>query len=400
MMFLTLMGLAAAAGQPALSHLVQEGRLAEAQAMMERSHWTPPPAAPEHLAGCRMLLWSNRLAKASDCLATEEKRGNAGPEVRLLEGEAFSRQGKWREAAASYAAGSHTTLAERARAFAEQPPYQGLPARTVSIPFAAGDPLPVIPITLPDGREHYFIVDTGGWDLVLDPSLASTLNVRSFGDASGTFAGGRKATYRSGLLSSLTLAGTQIRNVPVILLPTSGFQAVGHGRAISGVVGYGLLREFQTTIDYPGARLVLRPRDAPRRRGVASIPLWQLGDHYVAIEGSLEGVAELTFIDTGMAGGGCTAPASSIAEAKIALSGSQAVGNGGGGPTSVRPFVARRLGLGPVVVPNVHCFAGLFPPSLEHAQGARIGLLASHQAVSGFAVTFDLTRMQLVLARR
>lgn len=70
------------------------------------------------------------------------------------------------------------------------------------------------------------------------------------------------------------------------------------------MIGLGLMSQFLTTIDYPRAWLVLRPlsaRVSPSSRA-SVMPMWLAGDHFVLVEGALNNIRQLSFIDTGMAG--------------------------------------------------------------------------------------------------
>ena len=66
-----------------------------------------------------------------------------------------------------------------------------------------------------------------------------------------------------------------------------------------------------------------------------------MGDHYILVEGSIEGERQLAFIDTGLAGLGCTVPKSTFESVKPASAAARPGGVGGGGDVgNVVPFQA------------------------------------------------------------
>jgi hypothetical protein len=106
----------------------------------------------------------------------------------------------------------------------------------------------------------------------------------------------------------------------------------------------------------------------------------------------------LLFVDTGLAGAGCTATKPTLDAAGITLDIAAAgTGTGGGGAVAVIPFTVDRLALGSAVKRDVR---GLYTP-----QGSPLsalfpftpGGLISHQFFLRYAPTLDFVRMQIVL---
>src|SRR5206468_3227869 len=107
------------------------------------------------------------------------------------------RAGRWAEAAALYDDLRRGALASQIRALPH--PYRILSGgKRWEIPFQSTDPLPVIKARVNGGPEHYFILDTGAADTILDPSLADEANALRFGAEPGLFAGGRSAPVERG----------------------------------------------------------------------------------------------------------------------------------------------------------------------------------------------------------
>ena len=162
-----------------------------------------------------------------------------------------------------------------------------------------------------------------------------------------------------------------------------------------------LFARFLTTLDYGEGRVVFQENSASSGpvRGDHEIPFWMAGDHLMLAQGRAnDSDACLMFVDTGLAGGGFTCPASTIEAARVDLSSAPSFeGVGGGGTIAVKPFVLEKLSLGTFSRQRVTSFFGPFPESLEHKLGFRIGGLVSHAFFRGCAVTFDFSRMRLLI---
>lgn len=398
-LWIGLLGAASVLASPPLEELVKAGRLTEATAALERTPWPNQPQGASRRSACQLLVMRNRLDAAADCLSSDLKGAPDDVEANGLLAEVRLRQARWTEAAAAERAAGRSVAAARAEALSQASPYQGKLSRTTVVPFVRTDPLPVLRARIGDGPELYFILDTGAADTVIDKTVAASLNLNLLGSSVGAFAGGKTATIQAAILPELRLGDMSLRQVPVVVLDTSRFRGAAGGLPVSGVIGLGLMSQFLATIDYPHGRLVLSPTGTRLRNSshAATLPMWLAGDHFVLVDGALNNSRQLSFIDTGMAGAGCTAPFSSIDAAGLSVAGPEQSGEGGGGTVSARAFTAPTISLGPVSVKNVPCLAGVFPPSLETSLGTRIGQLVSHGALSGYAVTFDFHRMELTL---
>ena len=143
---------------------------------------------------------------------------------------------------------------------------------------------------------------------------------------SGTFAGGTTAPIGKTTLASVTLGNVTAFDVPATVLPTRGTLPIP-GVRIDGIVGTGLLERFLATIDYPKARLVLRPRDAAvsaafisaaQSAGAAIVPFWLAGDHFVVAQASVNDAPPGLFLfDSGLAGGGLMPAPALVASAHL-----------------------------------------------------------------------------------
>lgn len=383
----------ARAQQPSpAAELYKAGRLAEAHAAATASSLP----ADVKLA-CRLALYANNLAKARTCLRTYAELDPADRTVSAQLAEAEYRSRNFAAAAAALDRAGRAGHALRLRHFGTAGPYVNSLRGPLRIPFVRLDPLPVISARINGGPPLNFVIDTGAADTIIDPEVAKVARARQFGEQSGLFAGGSSAVVTTAAVDRISIAGLDIGNVPVTILPTERFSEAFAGLPIAGVIGTGLMSQFLSTLDYPGKQLVLRPRGGRKQVEGAAIPMWLLGDHYILVEGSLEQRPQLAFIDTGLAGLGCTVPKSTFDQARPATGAARPGGIGGAGDVgNVVPFEAA-IALGPVARERVSCIFGPFPSQLETLGGTRIGMLVSHGFLTPYAVTFDFDRMKLIL---
>jgi hypothetical protein len=133
-------------------------------------------------------------------------------------------------------------------------PYR-IEGESAVLPFTQVEPwdLPTVAIEV-DGLPVEAWVDTGG-DLLTLPHDFGVEPLATF--RGGTYAGGAVGDGAYGKVGSVRLGAITVRDVPVA---TAGFE--------KPVIGTGFLGRFQPTIDYPGRRLVLRPRGASPPAGV------------------------------------------------------------------------------------------------------------------------------------
>jgi tetratricopeptide (TPR) repeat protein len=275
---------------------------------------------------------------------------------------------------------------------------EGSPAETV-IPFAATDPLPVVPVTI-GGRQAWFMIDTGAPDVVVSAGIAQELGLKVESAGEGVFAGGRRAAVQRTTVPQLQIGAVRIADVPAGIL---GQVPAFSDRKIEGIVGTGLLMHFLSTLDYCQGRLVLRPRTASAAfertaaEGRANVvPMWLAADHFILTRARLQHGAEgLFLIDTGLAGGGISASKATLDEAGVAIDPSKAgTGVGGGGAVTVIPFRAGAV-LGSLSVDDVRGFYSPGGDPLSAFPFRTKGLL-SHGFFRHSRLTFDFDAMKLV----
>ncbi|NJO25553.1 MAG: hypothetical protein HC867_07030 [Bacteroidia bacterium] len=119
--------------------------------------------------------------------------------------------------------------ADLLKAFKGRTPY-AFTKQKVKISFEQTDPLPVIKVKINDGEDLYFLLDTGGPELIVDDEWAKENNLPIYATESGTFAGGKSAPVSLSKIDKLSVNGFEIENLPVRLLSTKRFAAVGGGK--------------------------------------------------------------------------------------------------------------------------------------------------------------------------
>ena len=351
----------------------------------------------------QIALFANRLAEAKPLIERARAAGATPIRAAALLGEIAYRQDDYATAAAQFKLAGRDARAAKLAAFAPARPWRIEGPDSVAIPMLQVDPLPLVSMTVNGRGPYYFLIDTGGSELALDPLLADTLGLDRYGDEMGTFAGGKKSSVTQSRLDSLRLGPLTVRGVPLALLDTKRFAPIAMGRPVAGVIGTVFLYHFRATLDYPHAQLVLARRGSQQHvTAQFEIPFWMAGDHFMVATGTLDSSGTKTwFVDSGMAGPAFTAPVSTLRDAGIPVpdTSSARTGIGGGGPVRAAPFRVRRLTLGGAEASDLLGIFGAFPPSLERAMGFQIDGLVSHGFLRAWAVTFDFDRMRIVLAK-
>lgn len=400
-MNISILLLAAAIQIELAAPLFEKGEFDQARLIYARESTRDPKDFEAALGVGKIAVLRNDLNEAERWLT---KAIELKPEDRTAKAylaEAFYRRDQFQKAAPLMRQIGQDAAATKLESFQDKIPYRIEGNADVShVKFVQTDPLPVVAGKVNGAAEVNFLIDTGGGELIIDPEFAKEIGVSSVGFTTGTYAGGAQASSGHGRIDSLTLGDFVIRNLPVQILESRRFSAVAKGKRIDGIIGTVLLYHFLSTLDYPGGELVLRRKTTQTvpADGLISVPFWLAGDHVMVAWGSANGARSLFFIDTGLAGGGFTAPESMVKAANIKLMETQArTGLGGGGTVRVVPLVVEELTLGDARQNNIAGAFGAFPPPLENRFGFRIGGLISHTFFRPYAVTFDFTEMKIIL---
>ena len=287
------------------------------------------------------------------------------------------------------------TVAQR-RAIAASAQGLSVPSAGIVVPFEENDPLPLMRFTI-DGHAGNFLLDTGGPDVVLDPSFASELGLQVTSGETGVFGGGRTAQMDHAVIPLFQVGALALRGLRAGILPSRRLPLF-KGRQVDGVIGTVFLSRFLSTIDYPNRRLVLRPRTAAPPAGTP-VPMWLIGDHFIFARGTVNRLLnQLFLVDSGLAGGGFGPSEQTITAARIKTFPDKAsTGMGGGGPVKVIPVLADRLCLATACQDNI---GGMFTPGgspLSIFPFTVAGMI-SHTYLNHYAVTFDFSAMKIVLS--
>jgi tetratricopeptide (TPR) repeat protein len=264
----------------------------------------------------------------------------------------------------------------------------------VDVPFERVDPLPELDIRV-DGKDAHVLLDTGADGLDLSSSFAAALGIETSDAGRGTFAGGSQHAIRAARVNEIELGRASLTSVPIHVL-----DAFPPG--IDGVLGTKILYRFLATIDYPNARLVLRPKSASGAfeaaaalRGAVRLPMLLVPDHFIFARARVDGAPEAYFnVDTG-GGIGVQATRAELEAASIVPDAARpSTFDGPGGSTRTLPF-RTNVTLGTATFQNV--------PGVYFPDGDQYGIFAfavggtlSHELFKRGALTFDFRAMELV----
>jgi predicted aspartyl protease len=360
----------------------------------------PRAYGPALLLG-RLLLFSNRMDEAKRWLDVAQQVRPSEKMPKAVLAEIAYRKNNFAEVAALRREIGKGGMDAMLASFGSVRPYDvKWTAPRVDVAMVQVDPLPLLQIRVNGGPPLFFLLDTGGPEVMLDVNLADSLKLTRFGEDTGTFAAGRREATGHSRVDSLQLGTLVVRNVPVVIFPLRRYNAVANGRRVDGIIGTVLLSRFLTTIDYPAHQLTLRPAThgalPPEvTQGASGVPFWLASDHYIVALGKVnDAPPHLLLVDTGLSGLGFTAPLGALREAGVSLPDSIALPDGGVRST---PVTIGTLTFGDIVRHDIRGIAGPFPPTVEYEQGFRIAGLISHTFFKPYAVTFDFEAMRIYL---
>jgi hypothetical protein len=391
---------AAQAQTPKADALFAQGRFVDAK----KAYAAVSPKSADYQPAMRRLgaiaLFNNNLAEAERDLLIALSRDPDNKITANLLAEVANRQGAFAKSAFWLKRAGNAPRAAAFAAFGNAMPYRiTSSASGAEIRFTQTDPLPAV-LARVNGKEGLFLIDTGGAEIVLDPTFAMKTGVKPVGGDKGVFAGGKSATIAFGRIANFSIGELTVTDVPAELIPTSALASATKGKPVAGVIGTGLLSRFLSTIDYANAKLILAPKtsQAPKDSRAAEIPFWLLSDHLIVARGKLDNGPEQPFIvDTGLAGFAITAPRSTLRAAGIAIPQVAQQKNGAIGISAAVPFPVAAFTLGTLKAANLQGLYGPFPPTLENGLGVHIGGIVSHQFFRPYAITFDFTHMQIIV---
>jgi len=404
-------GAAPAQNRRLADSLFQAGRFNDAAIAYSRVIEVNKRDTAAMFALARIALIQNDLTQAERFLRHATKLDPESKRIKTAWAHLYYRRDDYPHAAEFYRAAGEEVAAEQLEAFDDDSkPYALIaPGDSTQVPFVITDPLPFVEVSINGNDPVEFILDTGGSQVYVDRDYAREIGVTEIGVTTGNYAGGQTAPTARGRLQSVTIGDFIVREVPVNLLGLR--RVVLDGHPVLGVLGTELFAHFITTIDYPNGQLILRRKTIPLRNRLLQaamaerqieVPFGWQPPHYIVAWGSVNGVDQLWFVDTGLAGGGLTIPRATVDAAQITLREDQAresAGGGAAGAVRIVPFVADQVALGPASERAVAGTFGSFPASLELMHGFRIGGIISHAFFKPYALTFDFDGNRLYLRR-
>ena len=244
-----------------------------------------------------------------------------------------------------------------------------------------------------NGRSFEAKIDTGGDLFTLDAATAEALAVERVATFTGTFAGGAPGEMAYGRADEIAIGGLTVRDVPVSI---SGLH--------QPVIGTGFLRQSLPTIDYPGRRLVLRPRGdtlEPTISAGIEVPFALALVHLLIASGQVDDLPATFVVDSGLeddGGGAFTCSAETLAAAGIPLPETSAkVGESGAGDITLElgHFPIRLLAVGDVRKEDTRGLYGAFPAEWNEIAEFRVHGILSHHFLRDYAWTIDFARMTM-----
>jgi len=353
-----------------------------------------------------IALLGNRFDAARKWLAIAAQINAEEKTSFSLLAENAYRQDDFSTAAVHFAKAGRVTKAKQIESFKGQTPYKIRGSADMTrLKFVQTDPLPLVQVKVNSSETVFFLIDTGGGETILDKDFAKDVGATIYASEMGTFGGNTQAETGLGRVDSLMLGDWTIENVPIATLNTKPFDVAANGKKVSGIIGTNLLYHFISTIDYQNGELVLQKKSKNilnnlYKQKQMAVPFWLAGDHLIVAWGTAnQSQPMLMLVDTGLAGGGFVCPQSTLDEIGVKLSGKGGEGTFGGGKAKITPFMINELTLGDARAQNIAAIFGAFPTKLEYGQGFRIGGLISHTFFRDFAVTFDFSKMLILLSQ-
>lgn len=341
--------------------------------------------------------WLNKAKEVNPKLATLD----------YFLSEVYHRQLQFSKAAPLYRASGKEAMAKKMEHFTNMQPYEMDPGfQETSIRFIITDPLPVVEVTINNECKGYFMIDTGGGELILSEEFAEETKVSSFGvENGGDFSGGKKAPLGHGAINSITLGKLKVENIPVVILNLNQLELGGY--RIDGVIGTVFLYQFLSTIDYKNGQLILRNKTRYHFSDIVNncpackiIPFVMADDHYMMARGSINNSDTLLlFVDTGLAGNAFTCPKSVLKKLGLSYDVRQKnIGMGGGGYFNKYPMEIDKICLGKLCLNNLHGVFGAFPEQIENSFGFKVSGLISHEFFRYYSLTLDFETMNFIIS--
>jgi tetratricopeptide (TPR) repeat protein len=328
------------------------------------------------------------------------------PTLNYFMSEIYHRQLQFSKAATLYRASGREAMAKKMEYFSIVQPYQmDSSFNETSIKFIVTDPLPIVEVIINNDCKGYFIIDTGGGELILSEDFAKKTEVSSFGVEKGSgFGGAKKAPMGHGAINSIKIGELQVKNIPIVTLNLNQLELGGY--KIDGIIGTVFLYQFLSTIDYKNGLFLLRNKARYNFDKIIKnwptckiIPFVLVDDHYMMAKGNVNNSdTMLLFVDTGLAGNAFTCPKSTLKKNELEYNKmKKSQGLGGGGYFNTYPMEINSICLGDICVKKLHGVFGAFPKQIENSFGFKIDGLISHEFFRNYSLTIEFESMQFIV---
>ena len=287
--------------------------------------------------------------------------------------------------------------------------------RQTEIPFIAKEPLPLLSITT-QGRKINVFIDTGGDMFFLDPQLADELGIKTVAQAVESFAAGKKATIGFARADELVMGNVILKNVPINVLPIRRFSKMYRDGKyqVGGIIGTNVLRQFLSTVDYPGNKLILRENTPDRTKAfyqqlnkqkTTIVPFTLWATHFMLAQGKINHQGPMTFfVDSGLGSPKCSFSAAKqtlkylgITELKK-LDDKDQLGGGEGSWESYEFFI-ETLSLDSLQQKKTHGDYGAVGPDMYWENGFIMDGIISHNFLKHYAWTIDFTNRKMIFEK-
>lgn len=340
--------------------------------------------------------WFNKVKEIKPKLST----------VNYFMSEIYHRQLQFSKAAPLYKASGRQAMAKKMEYFTNIQPYQMKNSfDEIIIKFIVTDPLPIVEVIINNDCKGYFIIDTGGGELILSEDFAKKTKISSFGVEKGNgFGGGKKAPMSHGAINSITIGELEVKNIPIVTINLNQLELGGY--RIDGIIGTVFLYQFLSTIDYKNGQIILRNKSKYNLDNITNnctsfkiIPFVIADDHFMIAKGNINNSdTMLFFVDTGLAGNAFTCPESKLKEFGLTYKKEQKnKGLGGGGYFYTYPMEIDNTCLGDLCVKKLHGVFGAFPKQIENSFGFKISGLISHEFFRNYSLTIDFESMKYII---
>ncbi len=389
--------------------LLREGKFTEAEAIYSKVIENDPDNYQAVLSLGKVNLYKNSLEDSEKWLKKAIKLNPEEKEPKALLAETYYRRDDFKKAAQLFRDIDRIPMADKLQYLSDSEAYKiESDVDVTSVEFVQTDPLPIVKMRINQGEEALFLIDTGGWELIINTELAEKVGAKKFGGQLATFAGGKQDSTFHGVVEQVEIGDFTVKNIPVHIKRVRGLGPMMR-QPIQGVIGTVFLYHFIFTFDYPDGKLILhrktdenikKMKNQVKSKDKIVVPFWMAGDHIMVAHGTVnQSRPALFFVDTGLAGGGFTGTDWLVQEANIQLSEETFEGIGGGGKVTVRTAVADEVTLGDAREKKVMGIFGGMPPNFGEKLGLRIAGVISHGFFRPYKLTFDFTTMNLVLER-